>query len=125
MSAEQATAALRAVGLSARVDQANVNAERNTVTAQSPSPGTAVAPGTAAAVVTLQVATGQVAVPDVTGKPREEALRMLYSAGFTVPVVRERKDNRVAAGNAVATLPEAGRVAARGSGVELTLSSGR
>jgi serine/threonine-protein kinase len=122
---DDAIAQLRASGLGATVHGVNVNGEPNTVLAQSLTPGTAVVPGSAAATIVLQVPTGQVAVPDVLGKPRDAALRELYAAGFSVPVVRERRDGSQPAGVALATSPQAGRVMARGSGVELTVNAAR
>ncbi len=122
---DDAIAQLRASGLSATVQGVNANGEPNTVLAQSLTPGTAVVPGSPAATIVLQVPTGQVAVPDVLGKPRDEALRELYAAGFNVPVVRERRDGSQPAGVALATSPQAGKVLARGSGVELTVNAAR
>jgi len=125
LSVDDAVAQLRASGLGATVQGVNVNGEPNTVLAQSLTPGTAVVPGSPSATVVLQVATGQVAVPDVIGKPRDEALRELYAAGFSVPVVRERRDGSQPAGAALATNPQVGKVVARGSGVELTVNAAR
>lgn len=124
-SSAQATAALQAAGLGARVQRVNVNGEPDTVVAQSQSPGTAVVPGSQAATIVLSVASGQVTIPDVAGKPREEALQQLLQAGFKVPVVRERKDNRAPPGAALETAPPANKVVPRGSEVELTVAAAR
>jgi serine/threonine-protein kinase len=125
LALDDAVAQLRANGLGATVQGVNVAGEPNTVLAQSLTPGTAVVPGSPSATIVLQVPTGQVAVPDVIGKPRDEALRELYAAGFNVPVVRERRDGSQPAGAALATNPRAGKVVARGSGVELTINAAR
>jgi len=125
LSTEGALAALRTAGLTARVQAANVNADPGTVVSQSVAPGTAVVPGSAASVIVVSVATGQVTVPDVIGRPRAEATRLLLQAGFRVPVVRERKDNRAPPESALATSPAAGQVIPRGSDVELTVSPDR
>ena len=122
---DDAIAQLRASGLSATVQGVNANGEPNTVLAQSLTPGTAVVPGSPAATIVLQVPTGQVAVPDVLGKPRDEALRELYAAGFNVPVVRERRDGSQRPASPSLTSPQAGKVLARGSGVELTVNAAR
>jgi len=125
LSTEGALAALRTAGLTARVQAANVNADPGTVVSQSVAPGTAVVPGSAASVIVVSVATGQVTVPDVGGRPRAEATSLLLQAGFRVPVVRERKNNRAPPGSALATSPAAGQVIPRGSDVELTVSADR
>ncbi len=125
LSLDDAIAQLRANGLSANVQGVNADGEPNTVLAQSLTPGTAVVPGSPSATIVLQVPTGQVAVPDVIGKSRDEALRELYAAGFNVPVVRERRDGSQPAGAALATNPQAGKIVARGSGVELTVNAAR
>ncbi len=122
MKSADAQAALRNAGLAVTVQQGNVNAEAGTVAAQSPEPGVAVPPG---ARVTLVVATGQVAVPDVAGKSREDALNLLINdAGFRVPATPGRRSNQFPAGVAIGTAPEAGRLLNRGSDVELLLSLG-
>ena len=59
------------------------NFPAGTVLAVSPAPGNQVPADTA---VTLTVATGQVQVPDVRGKSREEAITALQRAGFSVGV---------------------------------------
>lgn len=117
----EAVAALRAAGLSSTVRPANVNAEAGIVATQSPDPGAPLPPGGS---VTLGVATGQVAVPEVAGKTEQEALRTLYDAGFRVPAVQQRQDRTVPAGRAIGTNPEAGKLLSRGANVDLYMSSG-
>ncbi len=59
------------------------NFPRGTVLAVSPAPGSQVPADTP---VTLTVATGQVQVPDVRGKTKDEATSLLQRAGFSVGV---------------------------------------
>jgi serine/threonine-protein kinase len=118
---DDARAVLQADGLTVTVRGVNVNVDRNVVADQSPEAGTPLAPG---GTVTIMVGTGNIAVPDVAGRSREQALKMLQDSGFRV-TVRERRDPRVAAGAAIETRPAADAVTARGSEVELVISSGR
>ena len=99
----------------------NVNVARDVVADQSPDAGAALQPGS---TVTLMVGTGNVVVPDVAGRSREQATKLLQDNGFRVSV-RERRDNRVPAGQAIDTDPREGLVIARGSQVELAISQGR
>lgn len=118
---DEAQAVLRAAGFTSAVQRVNVNAERDSVVAQSPVSGTAVAPGSS---ITLSVATGQVEVPDVTGKQEQEAIRLLSAAGLRVDETSRRSDNRIPAGSLIRTDPEAGKVVPRGSQVDLVISTG-
>jgi hypothetical protein len=121
-SLDQAQTALLSTGVTVTVQRVNVNAAANDVVAQSPDAGAPLKPGS---VVTLQVATGQVAVPDVEGKSQADAQGLLNQAGFRVPTIRQVKDARVADGKAIRTDPEAGRVLPRGADVDLYVSAGR
>src|SRR6266540_2524566 len=118
---DDARAALQADGLTMTVQGVNVNIDRNIVAGQSPDVGTSVPAG---AMITVQVGTGNTVVPDVAGRAREQAIKLLQDNSFRV-VVRERRDPRVPAGLAIDTNPAAGLVIARGSQVELAISAGR
>jgi beta-lactam-binding protein with PASTA domain len=96
---EQAQSALASAGLTVMVRGVNANVDRNVVADQTPAAGATLAPG---GTVTIMVGTGSTAIP-VT--------------------LRERRDNRVAAGAAIGTIPPAGTVLARGSDVELDIST--
>ena len=118
---DDARAALQADGLTITVQGVNVNIDRNIVAGQSPDVGTSVPAGS---TITVQVGTGNTVVPDVAGRAREQAIKLLQDNSFRV-VVRERRDQRVPAGQAIDTNPAAGLVIARGSQVELAISAGR
>ncbi len=118
---DDARAALAAVGLTTTVRGVNVNVDRNLVAGQTPEAGTSLPPG---GTVTIMVGTGNVEVPDVAERPREQALKLLQDSGFRV-TVREQRDQRVANGQAIGSRPAAGVVIERGSPVELLISSGR
>ena len=120
-SLEDARAALQAAGLTTRVVGVNVNVPRDVVNDQAPDAGANVAPG---ATVEIRVGTGNVSVPDVAGRPRDQALKALQDSGFRV-TVRERRDPRVAENAAIATQPAAGAVVPRGSDVELSINPAR
>jgi serine/threonine-protein kinase len=99
----------------------NVNVPRDVVASQSPDAGTPLSPG---GTVTIMVGTGNVAVPDVANRPRDQAVKLLQDNGFRV-ISRDQRDQRVPAGQAIGTRPAAGSVVDRGSDVELTVSAGR
>jgi beta-lactam-binding protein with PASTA domain len=118
---DDALLAVRSAGLTATVRGANVNADKNVVADQMPDAGGAVSPGT---TVTIVVGTGSTTIPDVGDTPREQAIKTLQSNSFHV-IVRERRDPRTPAGNAIDTRPAANTVVPRNSDVELTISLGR
>jgi serine/threonine-protein kinase len=118
---DQAQAMLASAGLTVTVKGVNANVDKNVVADQNPDAGATLAPG---ATVTLLVGTGSIAVPDVSNKPRDEAVKTLQSNSFHV-VVKQKRDARVPVGIAIGTLPQAGSVQPRGSEVELDISAGR
>jgi serine/threonine-protein kinase len=118
---DDALAALRSAGLTATVKGVNANVDAIVVTDQTPDVGTMLGPG---ATVTVVVGTGSTPVPNVTGMPRDQAVRLLQTNSFRVQE-REMKDPRVPAGSAIATKPGSGSVLPRGSEVELDISTGR
>lgn len=65
-----------------------------------------------------------VAVPDVTGKPRQDAVNELQQAGFKVAVSDEPNPD-IPRGNVIGTNPVAGSELAPGALVTLSVSSGR
>ena len=87
-----------------------------TVLAVEPPPGTQVTAGTP---VTLIVATGQVQVPDVRGRTRDEAIAELQQAGFSVGVQPREADAEQ--GRVVDQSP-VGALAARGSAVVIAVA---
>jgi beta-lactam-binding protein with PASTA domain len=56
--------------------------------------------------------------------PRDQAVKTLQNSSFRVNE-RDRRDQRVAAGNAIDTSPAAGTVIARNTTVDLGVSQGR
>ncbi len=79
-----AAATLGKQGLKVKAEKVNNAAPENQVIAQSEPVNTAVTPGT---VITLQVSTGTVELPDVHGKTFDDARAEINHAGF--PVVHE------------------------------------
>jgi tRNA A-37 threonylcarbamoyl transferase component Bud32 len=120
-SLREAQAALEAAGLRVTVRGVNVNLDQNVVAEQSPEAG---APSLPNGVVSIQVGTGNTAIPEVTGQTREQAIRLLQDNSFRVQV-RERRDERVPAGQAIGTNPSAGTPHERRDQVELFISIGR
>jgi serine/threonine-protein kinase len=118
---DQAQAALAAAGLTLNARGVNANVDKNVVVDQSPAAGATLLPG---GTVALQVGTGSTAVPDVSNLPRDQALQQLQANSFRV-TTRDRRDARVPAGAAISTNPPAAAVVARGSDIELDISTGR
>ncbi|HSC72744.1 MAG TPA: PASTA domain-containing protein [Gaiellaceae bacterium] len=91
----------------------------NVVFAQAPGSGTQLRHGQ---TVTISISSGQVAVPNVTSQPLEQAQTTLHDAGFGAQVKRvasSRPKNIV-----ITQSPAAGVTAATGTTVQLTVSSG-
>jgi len=115
---------LTAMGLRVTVDEIeDPDAEPGTVVSQDPAPGTIVNPDDN---VTIVVATGpgEVAVPDVTGRPLADARAAIEGEGLTVGGTTEEPSNDVAAGNVIRTEPGAGANVAPSSAVRIVVSSG-
>ncbi len=119
---EQAQNALRPTGATVTVQRVNVNAPANEVVGQTPPAGTPVRAG---GPIALQVATGQLEVPDVEGQREAEAQGLLIRSGFKVPTIRREPHQRIPQGSAIRTEPPAGRVLDQGAEVNLFISSGR
>jgi hypothetical protein len=118
---DAAQVALQSAGLTATVRGVNANVDKNVVTDQSPDVGATLAPGT---TVTIVVGTGSTSIPDVANMLRDQALKTLQANSFHV-TMRDRRDPRIPAGEAIETVPKAGFAAPRGSEVELDISAGR
>jgi serine/threonine-protein kinase len=88
---------------------------------QSPNPGTNVAKNTA---VDLNVSTGKpkVAVPDVVGKTRDQAVSALTAAGLKYKVVSVHSSKTP--DTVTGQFPHAGTKVTRGSDVQINVSSG-
>lgn len=95
---------------------------KGTVISQSPS---ANAKATKNSVVTITVSTGagDVSIPNVVGLNAASASNQLGQAGFTV-TTKTQTSATVPAGNVISTNPTAGTKAAKGSSVEILVSSG-
>ncbi|MER6623065.1 Stk1 family PASTA domain-containing Ser/Thr kinase [Streptomyces sp. NPDC000931] len=96
--------------------------ERGSVISTEPGKGTKVRAGSA---VALTVSKGSpVDVPDVTGDDAEDARAELEEAGLKVKIAAERVNSEHDAGRVARQTPGAGRQAAEGDTVTLTLSKG-
>jgi len=95
---------------------------KGTVISQSPS---ANAKATKNSVVTITVSTGagDVSIPNVVGLNAASASNQLGQAGFTV-TTKSQSNATVPAGNVISTNPTAGTKAAKGSSVEILVSTG-
>ena len=89
------------------------------VFAQRPGAGTQLKHGQ---TVVISVSSGRLAVPDVTSLPVKDAQQQLTQAGFMSTVKRVASSRQK--GTVVSQMPVAGVTAARGTTVQLTVSSG-
>ena len=98
-------------------------APRDRVLRQDPQPGQRAKEGSTVTLI-VSAGAGTGTVPDVSGKPRDEAKALLKARGFRVSFDEEASDT-VPAGNAVRSVPDAGTSAERGSRVTVFISTGR
>jgi eukaryotic-like serine/threonine-protein kinase len=121
MTVDQATSALRAAGFKSAESREFSDTVRNgRVIETSPPEGTTVRKGT---TVTMIVSRGreQIEVPDVVGRPRDEAERTIQDAGLQVSV-REEESADADPGTVLRQEPEAGSQLARGRTVTLIVA---
>ena len=123
LAAADAVRALQARGLKPKLQQIASSQAPGTVVGQSPAAGKRAKRGTA---VTLQVAKGRaaVAVPDVTGQTRQQAVAALQQAGLKTTVAQVPTSSQ-APGTVVAQNPAAGQKVAQGSSVRLNIAKGQ
>ncbi len=113
-----ARAAIEGAALSVSgVTGVNVNAPKDQVVEERPAAGSPLPPGSG---VMLVVGTGQVLVPQVAGRPRNEATRLIQEAGLNARV-RDVQSDRPR-GTALGTVPAAGEQVPRGSEIELQVA---
>ena len=118
---DDAVARLREAGLKSEQRREFSDTVKNgRVIETSPSEGSTVRKGS---TVTLVVSRGKekVAVPDVVGKAREEAERLLRGADLE-PAVTEREDAEAQPGTVLEQEPAAGSQLAKGRTVELVVA---
>ena len=114
---------VRAIGLIASVSEETSTAPVGQVIRQSPSAGKEVEPGSTVSIV---VSKGQqkVAVPNVIGQPRSEAVAMLREAGFKVSVQEEETEAAAKVGRVLNQLPAAGTRVEKGAEVTVVVGRG-
>jgi eukaryotic-like serine/threonine-protein kinase len=119
LSLDQARELLRNAGLViARTNPVNSDQPPGTVLAVSPDAGTQVPSGSG---VVLDIASGNVTVPDVRGKGEIEARTILIQAGFN-PRLAEGFDASQPLGVVLAQAPEAGGTRPSGSVITITIN---
>ena len=121
LPAEDAIARLREAGLkSEQRREFSETVKNGRVIETSPSEGSTVRKGS---TVTLVVSRGKekAAAPDVVGRTREEAERLLRQAGLE-PAVTEREDSDAAPGTVLEQDPAPGTQLAKGRTVELVVA---
>src|SRR5438105_185043 len=123
-----ATSAITSAGLTRGTvtQQSSTTVASGSVISQSPAAGTSVAKGSA---VNLVVSSGApaptpVAVPNVVGQTQASATSAITSAGLTAGAVTQQSSTTVASGSVISQSPAAGTSVAKGSAVNLVVSSG-
>ena len=115
---------LTAMGLRVTVDEVeDPDAEPGTVVDQDPAEGTVLNPDDSVRIV-VATGPGEVAVPDVAGRPLADARAAIEGQGLTVGGTSEEPSSDVAEGNVIRSEPGAGASVERGSAVQLIVSSG-
>jgi len=116
---EEARAALAAAGLRvSRTVAVDSEEQPGIVLKVTPEQGSTIEAGTG---VTLEIASGNVKVPDLLGKSEIEARTLLTQAGFLVKIV-EAFDANQQLGVVIAQAPSAGETKIIGSSVTVTIN---
>jgi serine/threonine-protein kinase len=119
---QDAQTVLSGLGLTAaRVDQASPDKPVGAVLSTNPPADAKIDKGSTVQV--MVAAQAVVAVPNVVGQDQGAAQAALQAAGFTVTITPAESDT-VASGKVIATDPAAGAMAAKGSAVKMTVSTG-
>jgi beta-lactam-binding protein with PASTA domain len=120
---DEATARIEALGLApGKVAQReSKDAAEGTVLTQEPLAGMRVEPGSAVALVVAVAPPPTVAVPDLAGRSRAEAERLLKAAGLTLGEVAEKEGGKP--GLVLAQAPKAGTEVPPGSTVSLVVAA--
>ena len=125
MTVDAASAALSEAGLTAKASyQESSEYEKDIIVSQDIEANTQVEAGT---VLNLVVSSGKVegsAVPDVVGKSEAEAKVALEAEGFTISKEYSESDT-VEKGNVISQSPLGASTAAKGSSVQVVVSSGK
>jgi beta-lactam-binding protein with PASTA domain/predicted Ser/Thr protein kinase len=105
------------------VRQPSEETPQDRVISQDPTSGS---PASQGDTVKLTVSSGssKLTVPDVTGKPLDQAQQELKDQGFTPGSVQRKDDPNVKKDDVISTDPQAGTSAARGDTVNLVVSTG-
>ncbi|SPT52451.1 Serine/threonine-protein kinase PrkC [Actinomyces bovis] len=94
------------------------------VISTTPEPGRRLAPGTELTVV-VSKGIEQVTVPEIVGKTKEEATKLLSAAKLRLGAVTEEYSASVASGQIVSCTPEAGATVNHSSAVAVAVSKGK
>jgi serine/threonine-protein kinase len=120
LTVDQARTTLKSAGFtSVNTDQVDSVKPAGTVLAVDPKEGTQVPLSQS---ITLQVASGKAAVPDVKGKAQANAEKTLRDAGFTNVTVQSVESDTVPQGSAVGTEPGAGTSASADTPITLLIA---
>lgn len=126
MTLDEATRVLQSSGLVPVLDPVRRASDKlppDVVAFQSPDPGEVVKKGHQ---IRLWLSAGptSIRVPDLSGRGRSEATRLLGESELTVSDSVEWRETTSPYGQVIATVPKAGTILSRGANVRLVLSAG-
>jgi len=118
-----AVALVERMGLEARIEQVESTFPSGTVLSQWPEPGTRIGNNK---IVMLKVSKGghKIALPDVRGLERDQALQKLESSGFSIGDVLKISDDTKPLGVVLAQSPAAPAMVDKGRKIDLMISNG-
>ena len=120
MSLEDARNRLTAVGLLiAQTVPVDADSAPGTILKVTPDPGSIVEAGSS---VVLQIASGNIQVPNVLGLTEAEAKAILSQAGFLIPRELTVNDSTKSINTVIAQAPAAGTTRPIGSAVTITIN---
>ncbi|HLQ40813.1 MAG TPA: Stk1 family PASTA domain-containing Ser/Thr kinase [Tetragenococcus sp.] len=124
---DTAKQSLSSIGLSENnvaVEENYSGEDEGMVIDQSPSSGEMIIPGETQIALTVSAGEEEIEVPDVVGKEKDDANKILKDAGFKVKEEEEKSDS-VDKDDVISMSPTAGNKAKKGTTVSLKVSSGK
>ena len=122
MSQAEATAALKKAGfvVGSTTSEDSPTIEKDMITRTDPKIGSVQPKGSS---IILYISTGRTTVPDVSGKPKDEAQKILTDMGFSL-TIQTQSSSDIAKDSAISTDPAAGNTVDQKSMITLVISSG-
>ena len=122
MSQAQATATLKKAGfvVGSTTSEDSPTIEKDMITRTDPKIGSVQPKGSS---IILYISTGRTTVPDVSGKPKDEAQKILTDMGFSL-TIQTQSSSDIEKDSVISTDPAAGNTVDQKSMITLVISSG-